>query len=65
MPPETQRGYEVGFGKTPAHSRFKKGRSGNLAFFSPFASLGFRSVNSTSVTSTADRLKSSIYQKAD
>ena len=29
MPPETQRGYEVGFGKPPAHSRFKKGQSGN------------------------------------
>jgi hypothetical protein len=29
MLPETQRGYEVGFGKPPAHSRFKKGQSGN------------------------------------
>src|SRR5215813_1305344 len=29
MPPETRRGYEVGFGKPPAHSRFKKGQSGN------------------------------------
>ena len=29
MPPEARRGYEVGFGKPPAHSRFKKGRSGN------------------------------------
>jgi hypothetical protein len=29
MPPETRRNYEVGYGKPPLHSRFKKGRSGN------------------------------------
>jgi hypothetical protein len=29
LSPEIRRGYEVGFGKPPAHSRFKKGRSGN------------------------------------
>jgi hypothetical protein len=29
MPPEKPLDYEVGFGKPPRHSRFKKGRSGN------------------------------------
>jgi hypothetical protein len=29
MPPEIQRDYEVGYGKPPPHSRFKKGQSGN------------------------------------
>ena len=29
MPPEALRGYEVGYGKPPRHTRFKKGQSGN------------------------------------
>jgi hypothetical protein len=29
MPPETPRDYEVGYGKPPRHTRFKKGQSGN------------------------------------
>jgi len=29
MPPETRRDYEVGYGKPPCHTRFKKGQSGN------------------------------------
>jgi len=29
MPPETRRDYEVGYGKPPRHTRFKKGQSGN------------------------------------
>jgi hypothetical protein len=29
MPPEDQRDYEVGYGKPPRHTRFKKGQSGN------------------------------------
>jgi hypothetical protein len=29
MPPEDQRDYEVGYGKPPLHTRFKKGQSGN------------------------------------
>jgi Family of unknown function (DUF5681) len=29
MPPETQRDYEVGYGKPPRHTRFTKGQSGN------------------------------------
>jgi hypothetical protein len=29
MPPEASRDYEVGYGKPPRHTRFKKGQSGN------------------------------------
>ena len=29
MPPDQKRDYEVGYGKPPRHTRFKKGRSGN------------------------------------
>ena len=29
MPHEAERGYEVGYGKPPVQSRFKKGQSGN------------------------------------
>jgi Family of unknown function (DUF5681) len=29
MPPETRRDYEIGYGKPPRHTRFKKGQSGN------------------------------------
>jgi uncharacterized protein DUF5681 len=29
MPPDNERDYEVGYGKPPQHSRFKKGQSGN------------------------------------
>ena len=29
MPPEAARDYEVGYGKPPRHTRFKKGQSGN------------------------------------
>ena len=29
MPPEAPRDYEVGYGKPPRHTRFKKGQSGN------------------------------------
>jgi Family of unknown function (DUF5681) len=29
MSPNQQRDYEVGYGKPPAHTRFKKGQSGN------------------------------------
>ena len=29
MPPETERDYEVGYGKPPRHTRFQKGQSGN------------------------------------
>jgi Family of unknown function (DUF5681) len=29
MPPEVPRDYEVGYGKPPRHTRFKKGQSGN------------------------------------
>jgi hypothetical protein len=29
MPSDTQRDYEVGYGKPPRHTRFKPGRSGN------------------------------------
>jgi uncharacterized protein DUF5681 len=29
MPPETPSDYEVGYGRPPRHTRFKKGRSGN------------------------------------
>ena len=29
MPPDTPRDYEVGYGKPPRHTRFKKGQSGN------------------------------------
>jgi Family of unknown function (DUF5681) len=29
MRPETERDYEVGYGKPPRHTRFKKGQSGN------------------------------------
>jgi hypothetical protein len=29
MPPEARRDYEVGYGKPPRHTRFKKGQSGN------------------------------------
>jgi hypothetical protein len=29
MPPKTRRGYEVGYGKPPVHTRFQKGQSGN------------------------------------
>ena len=29
MPPETPRDYEVGYGKPPRHTRFKRGQSGN------------------------------------
>jgi hypothetical protein len=29
MPPDKERDYEVGYGKPPRHSRFRKGRSGN------------------------------------
>lgn len=29
MPPETQRDYQIGYGKPPLHTRFQKGRSGN------------------------------------
>ena len=29
MPPEKQRDYEVGYGKPPRNTRFKKGQSGN------------------------------------
>jgi hypothetical protein len=29
MPPERQRDYEIGYGRPPHHTRFKKGRSGN------------------------------------
>ena len=29
MPPDAPRDYEVGYGKPPLHTRFKKGQSGN------------------------------------
>jgi hypothetical protein len=29
MPPDSERDYEVGYGKPPRHTRFKPGRSGN------------------------------------
>ena len=29
MPPDNEAAYEVGYGKPPRHTRFKKGRSGN------------------------------------
>ena len=29
MPPENERDYDVGYGKPPCHTRFKKGQSGN------------------------------------
>ena len=29
MPPEAPRDYEVGYGKPPRHTRFRKGQSGN------------------------------------
>ena len=29
MPPKTPRDYEIGYGKPPRHTRFKKGQSGN------------------------------------
>ena len=29
MPPDDERDYEVGYGKTPRHTRFEPGRSGN------------------------------------
>jgi Family of unknown function (DUF5681) len=29
MPPDDERDYEVGYGKPPRHTRFKKGQSGN------------------------------------
>jgi hypothetical protein len=29
MPPETPRDYEVGYGKPPRHTRFRRGQSGN------------------------------------
>ena len=29
MPSDEQRGYEIGYGKPPRHSRFEPGRSGN------------------------------------
>jgi hypothetical protein len=29
MPPDNEADYEVGYGKPPRHTRFKKGRSGN------------------------------------
>ena len=29
MPPDNKRDYEVGYGKPPRHTRFKKGQSGN------------------------------------
>jgi Family of unknown function (DUF5681) len=29
MPPDHKRDYEVGYGKPPRHTRFKKGQSGN------------------------------------
>src|SRR5712671_3028707 len=29
MPPDNERDYEVGYGKPPRHTRFKRGRSGN------------------------------------
>jgi Family of unknown function (DUF5681) len=29
MPPDQKRDYEVGYGKPPPHTRFKKGQSGN------------------------------------
>ena len=29
MPPDQKRDYEVGYGKPPRHTRFKKGQSGN------------------------------------
>ena len=29
MPPEPPRDYEIGYGKPPRHTRFKKGQSGN------------------------------------
>jgi hypothetical protein len=29
MPPDQERDYEVGYGKPPRHTRFKKGQSGN------------------------------------
>ena len=29
MPPSSRRNYEVGYGKPPRHTRFKKGQSGN------------------------------------
>jgi uncharacterized protein DUF5681 len=29
MPPDHERDYEVGYGKPPRHSRFKRGQSGN------------------------------------
>ena len=29
MPPETPRDYQVGYGKPPRHTRFKRGQSGN------------------------------------
>ena len=35
MPADEQRDYEVGYGKPPRHTRFKKGRSGNPRGRSP------------------------------
>ena len=29
MPPDNERDYEIGYGKPPPHTRFKKGQSGN------------------------------------
>jgi hypothetical protein len=29
MPPDNERNYEIGYGKPPPHTRFKKGQSGN------------------------------------
>ena len=29
MPSDEQRGYEIGYGKSPRHTRFQRGRSGN------------------------------------
>jgi hypothetical protein len=31
MTPDNERDYEVGYGKPPCHTRFKKGQSGNPA----------------------------------
>jgi uncharacterized protein DUF5681 len=35
MPPENERDYDVGYGKPPCHTRFKKGQSGNPRGRSP------------------------------
>ena len=37
MPPDQKRDYEVGYGKPPRHTRFKRGQSGNPRGRSPGA----------------------------